>query len=51
MVHYAKSRDCPPDIDEAVSSLIFASAGCGDFPELYVIRKLFGPCNISFFVN
>ncbi|KAH1260502.1 hypothetical protein HKD37_02G003512 [Glycine soja] len=39
----AHLRDCPPDIDEAVSSLIFASAGCGDFPELYVIRKLFGP--------
>ncbi|KAL3032120.1 hypothetical protein AAZX31_02G066600 [Glycine max] len=47
----AHLRDCPPDIDEAVSSLIFASAGCGDFPELYVIRKLFGPCNISFFVK
>nr|KYP46885.1 IST1-like protein [Cajanus cajan] len=37
-----RHKDCPPDINEAVSSLIFASARCGDFPELYVIRKLFG---------
>lgn len=34
-------RDCPNDIGEAVSSLIFASARCGDLPELRVIRKLF----------
>lgn len=36
-----KTRDCPDDINEAVSSLIFASARCGDIPELRVIRKLF----------
>ena len=35
-------RDCPNDINEAVSSLIFASARFGDLPELLVIRKLFG---------
>lgn len=35
-------RDCPNDINEAVSSLIFASARCGDLPELRSIRKLFG---------
>lgn len=35
-------RDCPNDINEAVSSLIYASARCGDLPELRVIRKLFG---------
>lgn len=35
-------RDCPNDINEAISSLIFASARCGDLPELCVIRKLFG---------
>ncbi|KAK4856881.1 hypothetical protein QYF36_022300 [Acer negundo] len=34
-------KDCPSDIDEAVSSLIFASSRCGDLPELYGIRKLF----------
>ncbi|PSS16315.1 IST1-like protein [Actinidia chinensis var. chinensis] len=37
-----KHKDCPNDINEAVSTLIFASARCGDLPELPVIRKLFG---------
>ncbi|WVY99661.1 hypothetical protein V8G54_025731 [Vigna mungo] len=37
-----RHRDCPNDINEAVSSLIFASARCGDLPELVIIRKLFG---------
>lgn len=36
------SRDCPSDINEAVSSLIFASARFGDLPELIRLRKLFG---------
>ncbi|KAK4784537.1 hypothetical protein SAY86_018905 [Trapa natans] len=35
-------RDCPNDINQAVSSLIFASVRCGDLPELRPIRKLFG---------
>lgn len=35
-------RDCPNDVNEAVSTLIFASARCGDLPELPKIRKLFG---------
>lgn len=34
-------RTCPVDIIEAISSLIFASARCGDFPELKLVRKLF----------
>ncbi|XP_038888606.1 uncharacterized protein LOC120078409 [Benincasa hispida] len=34
-------RTCPDDIIEAISSLIFASARCGDFPELKSVRKLF----------
>ncbi|ONI08590.1 hypothetical protein PRUPE_5G187400 [Prunus persica] len=37
-----RHKDCPNDINEAVSSLIYASARCGDLPELRVIRKLFG---------
>ncbi|MED6148175.1 hypothetical protein PIB30_050639 [Stylosanthes scabra] len=37
-----RHKDCPNDINEAVSSLIYASARCGDIPELCVIRKLFG---------
>lgn len=35
-------RDCPNDINEAVSTLIFASARFGDLPELLTVRKLFG---------
>ncbi|XWS54213.1 hypothetical protein CRYUN_Cryun10bG0070000 [Craigia yunnanensis] len=37
-----RHKDCPNDINEAVSSLIFASARCADLPELPAIRKLFG---------
>ncbi|WCJ30684.1 lectin protein kinase family protein [Euphorbia peplus] len=36
-----RNKDCPNDINEAVSTLIFASARCGDLPELKRIRKLF----------
>ncbi|XP_076936448.1 vacuolar protein sorting-associated protein IST1-like isoform X2 [Bidens hawaiensis] len=36
-----RSKDCPNDINEAISSLIFASARCGDLPELVRIHKLF----------
>ncbi|CAL1406614.1 unnamed protein product [Linum trigynum] len=35
-----KRKDLPNDINEAVSSLVFASARCGDLPELLVIREL-----------
>ncbi|KAE8664071.1 LOB domain-containing protein 41-like [Hibiscus syriacus] len=37
-----RNKDCPNDINEAVSSLIFASARCAELPELTAIRKLFG---------
>ncbi|KAL6556378.1 hypothetical protein OROGR_005666 [Orobanche gracilis] len=36
-----RSRDCPNDINEAVSTLIFSSARFGELPELMSIRKLF----------
>ncbi|KAL6550011.1 hypothetical protein OROMI_020499 [Orobanche minor] len=36
-----RSRDCPNDINEAVSALIFSSARFGELPELMSIRKLF----------
>lgn len=42
MVKFSKIRECPNDINEAVSSLIYASARLGDLHELYVIKKLFG---------
>lgn len=41
---YLDFRDCPNDINEAISSLIFASARFEDLPELLRIRKLFKEC-------
>ncbi|CAN0914968.1 IST1-like protein [Linum grandiflorum] len=35
-----KRKDLPNDINEAVSSLVFASARIGDLPELQVVREL-----------
>lgn len=37
-----RHRECPNDINEAVSSLIFSAARCADLPELLTLRKLFG---------
>jgi vacuolar protein sorting-associated protein IST1 len=34
-------RECPDELKEAVSSLIFASSRCGEFPELQEIRGVF----------
>lgn len=34
-------RECPDELKEAISSLIFASSRCGEFPELYEIRGVF----------
>ncbi|CAI9782281.1 unnamed protein product [Fraxinus pennsylvanica] len=42
LCYIRKHKDCPDDINEAVSTLIFASARFGDLPELWSIRKLFG---------
>lgn len=42
LLYHVTSRDCPNDINEAVSTLIYASAWCGDLPELRKIQKLFG---------
>ncbi|KAM6583378.1 hypothetical protein CsatB_010380 [Cannabis sativa] len=36
-----KTKDCPNDIHEAISSLIYASPWCGELPELLLIRRLF----------
>ncbi|XP_074310291.1 uncharacterized protein LOC141646216 [Silene latifolia] len=36
-----RHKDIPNDINEAISTLIFASARIGDLPELGLIRKLF----------
>lgn len=34
-------RECPEELKEAISSLIFASSRCGEFPELQKIRGIF----------
>lgn len=35
------NSDCPRELQEAMSSLIFASSRCGESPELQDIRGLF----------
>ncbi|GER51190.1 regulator of Vps4 activity in the MVB pathway protein, partial [Striga asiatica] len=35
------SRECPAELKETVSALIFAASRCGNFPELQEIRVLF----------
>ena len=37
-------RGCPEELEEAVSSLIYASTRCGEFPELQEIRAMFTSC-------
>ncbi|KAL3527272.1 hypothetical protein ACH5RR_011928 [Cinchona calisaya] len=37
----AKQRDCPADLKEGISSLIFAGPRCSDIPELLDIREVF----------
>uniref|UniRef100_A0A7N1A3M0 IST1-like protein n=1 Tax=Kalanchoe fedtschenkoi TaxID=63787 RepID=A0A7N1A3M0_KALFE len=39
--YISRHKDCPNDVNEAISSLIFASARCGDVPELTTSRELF----------
>ncbi|KAJ9173072.1 hypothetical protein P3X46_016246 [Hevea brasiliensis] len=36
-----KDKECPDELKEAISSLIFASSRCGEFPELQEIRGIF----------
>ena len=37
----SKQRDCPADLKEGISSLIFAAPRCSDIPELLAIRDNF----------
>ncbi|KAI3462317.1 hypothetical protein Pfo_018980 [Paulownia fortunei] len=37
----AKQRECPADLKEGISSLIFAAPRCSDIPELLSIRDVF----------
>lgn len=34
------NRECPDELKEAISSLIFAASRCGEFPELQEIRSM-----------
>ena len=34
-------RECPNELNEAVSSLLFAASRCGEMPELQKIRRMF----------
>lgn len=36
-----QQRECPEELKEAVSGLIFAASRCGDFPELHEIKSIF----------
>lgn len=36
-----QNKECPDELKEAVSSLIFATSRCGGFPELQQIREMF----------
>ncbi|KAG5002425.1 hypothetical protein JHK87_023497 [Glycine soja] len=35
-----RNKECPVELKEAVSSLVFASSRCGEFPELHKIREI-----------
>ncbi|PWA75367.1 regulator of Vps4 activity in the MVB pathway protein [Artemisia annua] len=37
----AKQRDCPADLKEGISSLIFAAPRCSEIPELVALRDIF----------
>lgn len=41
VVFIEKSRECPEELKEAVTSLIFAASRCGELPELQKIRASF----------
>lgn len=34
-------RECPPDLKEGISSLLFAGPRCSEIPELLSIRDVF----------
>ncbi|KAF8399139.1 hypothetical protein HHK36_015004 [Tetracentron sinense] len=35
------NKECPDELKEAISSLLFAASRCGEFPELQAIREVF----------
>ncbi|KAF5183386.1 Regulator of vps4 activity in the mvb pathway protein, partial [Thalictrum thalictroides] len=47
----AKQRECPADLKEGISSLIFAAPRCSDIPELLQMRAIFEKKYGKEFVN
>ncbi|KAF9593161.1 hypothetical protein IFM89_020457 [Coptis chinensis] len=41
VVLIVNNKECPDELNEAISSLIFAASRCGEFPELQEIRSVF----------
>ncbi|CAH9115866.1 unnamed protein product [Cuscuta epithymum] len=41
VIQLEHQKDCPDELKEAISSLIFAASRCGDFPELQELQVLF----------
>ncbi|CAH9103525.1 unnamed protein product [Cuscuta europaea] len=41
VIQLEHQKDCPDELKEAISSLIFAASRCGDFPELQELQALF----------
>lgn len=39
MLVFLMNRNCPIDLKEAITSVVFASPRCGDIPELVDVRK------------
>lgn len=33
-------RECPKELKEAISGMMFASSRCGEFPELQKVREM-----------
>ncbi|KAG5521501.1 hypothetical protein RHGRI_033909 [Rhododendron griersonianum] len=41
LIQEERSRVCPEELKEAVSSLVYAARRCGQFPELQEMRTIF----------
>lgn len=41
LLSFFPNRGCPEELEEAISSLIYASTRCGEFPELQDMRAMF----------
>lgn len=51
LIFFFGCRECPTELREAISTLLFAASRCGEFPELQEIRALFTSRYGKEFVN